>query len=57
LGIGFAHGPLIANFRTDGTMNPAFVPIGQVTNRASSAAHGAQNYREVLSNLYLLQET
>jgi len=52
LGIGLAHGPLIADFHADGSVNPTFAPLGEVANRASRAVQGAQNYREVLSDLY-----
>jgi hypothetical protein len=56
LGIGLAHGPLIADFDADGSVNSAFTPVGEVANNASSAVHGAQNYREILSDLYEKQK-
>jgi class 3 adenylate cyclase len=55
LGIGLADGPLIADFHVDGSVNTAFTPVGEVANQASRAVHGAQNYRERLSDLYQTQ--
>ena len=57
LGIGLAHGPLIADFDSHGRVNNAFPPIGEVANAASRAIHAEQNYRNTLSELYHVQET
>jgi class 3 adenylate cyclase len=52
LGIGLTHGPLIADFHKDGSVNATFTPVGEVANHASRAVHGMQNYRETLADLY-----
>ena len=57
LGIGLAHGPLIADFDSHGRVNGAFPPVGEVANTASRAIHAEQVYRNTLSELYHVQET
>lgn len=52
LGIGLAHGPLIADFDADGRLKPAFTPLGEVANRASGGVGGAQTYRDTLAELH-----
>jgi hypothetical protein len=57
LGIGLAHGPLLADLDADGKVNPAFTPLGTVANSASRAILGEQTYRKILSELHSVQQT
>ncbi len=57
LGIGLAHGPLLADFDSHGRVDPAFLPVGVVANDASRAVHEAQTYRETLAELHETQKT
>jgi hypothetical protein len=57
IGIGLAHGPLIAGFDSGGRVNPAVAPLGVVASHASRAVHEAQTYRNTLSALRELQKT
>jgi len=52
LGIGLAHGPLIADFDAHGRVAPVCIPLGEVSNRASGAVQGAQTYRDTLAELH-----
>jgi class 3 adenylate cyclase len=51
LGIGTAHGPLIADFDSHGRVKADFVPVGEAANRASRRSCSEQNYRECLGNI------
>lgn len=51
LGIGLAHGPLLADFDSHGRVDLAFLPAGVVANNASRAVHEAQTYRETLAEM------
>ena len=57
LGIGLACGPLLADFDAPDRLNPSFLPVGEVANHASRAVHGAQTYRETLSELHGTKKT
>lgn len=57
IGIGLAHGPLIAEFDAHGIVNPTLAPLGVAANDASRAVHEAQTYRNTLSELPELQKT
>jgi len=57
LGIGLAHGPLLADFDSHGRVDPAFLPVGVVANDASRAVHETQTYRETLAELHATQKT
>ena len=57
LGIGLAHGPLLADFDSRGRVDPAFLPVGVVANDASRAVQEAQTYRETLAKLHEPQKT
>jgi hypothetical protein len=57
VGIGLAHGPLIADFDLHGRVNPAFPPLGVVANSVSRGVHGPQTYRSTLAELQERQET
>jgi hypothetical protein len=51
LGIGLAHGPLIADFDWGGRVKPSSLPLGEVANAASVAVRQGQIYRNILSEL------
>ena len=57
LGIGLAHGPLLADIDSHGRVDPAFLPVGVVANDASRAVHGMQAYREALAELHETPKT
>jgi class 3 adenylate cyclase len=57
LGIGLAHGPLIADFDWRGRVKPAFLPVGETANRASRASVTEQTYRDILAELHETRKT
>jgi hypothetical protein len=57
IGIGLAHGPLIADFDADDRVNPSLAPLGVVTNHASRGVYEAQTYRDILNELREPQKT
>lgn len=52
LGIGLAHGQMIADFDWLGRLKAASPPLGEVANRASAGVRGAQTYRENFAELH-----
>lgn len=57
LGIGLAHGQLLADFDWLGRVRRCFSPLGDAANRASADLLGPQMYREVLTQLHETQAT
>jgi class 3 adenylate cyclase len=51
LGIGVAHGPLLAEFDWRGRVKKSFTPLGETANKASAGVIGPQNYQETLNEL------
>jgi len=51
LGIGLAHGQMIADFDWLGRVKRNFIPLGDAVNRAARGVCGAQIYREILAEL------
>jgi len=52
LGIGIAHGPLLAEFDWRGQVKASFAPMGEIANAASAGVAGPQNYQETLNGLH-----
>jgi hypothetical protein len=52
LGIGLAHGYMVADFDWLGRLKRRFPPMGVVANRASRSVLGPQTYRETLAELH-----
>ena len=52
LGIGLAHGEMIADFDWLGRLKHGFTPLGVVASRASVGVSGAQVYRAILTELH-----
>ncbi len=52
LGIGLAHGQMIADFDWLGRLKRDCIPLGEVATRASMSVRSAQTYREVLIELH-----
>ena len=52
LGIGLAHGQMIADFDWLGRLKRDSIPLGEVATRASVAVRGAQTYREIFTELH-----
>jgi hypothetical protein len=51
LGIGLAHGPMIADFGWFGRIKGKSIPLGGTVNHAWKGIADSQAYRDVLKNL------
>jgi hypothetical protein len=52
LGIGLAHGCMIANFDWLGRLKSGSSPLGEVANRAAAGVRKPQTYRETFNELH-----